>query len=465
MKNTTCKRFYLETFGCQMNVVDSEWIATLIGDLGYQQIDAPQDADLIILNTCSVREKAERKVYGHLGSFKPLKDKNPALILAVGGCVAQQEKERLLERVPYLDIVFGTHNVHQLGHMVRSVEASRQRRCETAFNHSAARFDTFPQRSGASAVNKFVTIVQGCDNYCTYCIVPYVRGREVSRGSAEILAEIESLVQQGVREITLLGQNVNSYGQGNATGNTNANPNSNPTGSFTELLHAVHAIDGLERIRFFSSHPKDFSLELMECFRTLPKVCPQMHLALQSGSNRILQAMNRGYTREDFLANIDQLRSSCPQIRFSTDVIVGFPGETREDFLDTVALLDEVGFGDVFTFLYSPRPETKAAQYDDPISKEEKHRWFEELLARQRQISVRVWGGDVGTTQEVLVEGKSRHGSGQLFGRNLWNRIVNFNGPEKLIGRMVQVQITRSMNNSHLGELAATNVLIPQIHI
>ncbi|MDY0212096.1 MAG: tRNA (N6-isopentenyl adenosine(37)-C2)-methylthiotransferase MiaB [Desulfuromonadaceae bacterium] len=450
MKNEACKRFYLETFGCQMNVVDSEWIVTLLGDLGYQQIEGPEEADLIILNTCSVREKAERKVYGHLGSFKPLKDKNPALILAVGGCVAQQEQERLLERIPYLDIVFGTHNVHQLGQMVRSVESSRQKRCETDFNHSASRFDTFPLRSGASAVNKFVTIMQGCDNYCTYCIVPYVRGREVSRGSAEIIAEIKTLVRQGVREITLLGQNVNSYGQSNAADNIS----SNTTGNFTELLHAVHAIDDLERIRFFSSHPKDFSLELMECFRTLPKVCPQMHLALQSGSNRILQAMNRGYTREDFLAMLEQLRRSCPQIRFSTDVIVGFPGETREDFLDTVALLDEVGFGDVFTFLYSPRPETKAAQFDDPISKDVKQRWFEELLARQRQISVRVWGGDVGTAQEVLVEGKSRHGSGQLFGRNQWNRIVNFDGPEELIGRMVQVRITRSMNNSHLGELA-----------
>ncbi len=448
MENTTCKRFYLETFGCQMNVVDSEWIAALLFDLGYRQIHRPEEADLIVLNTCSVREKAERKVYGHLGIFKPLKDKNPNLILAVGGCVAQQEQQRLLERIPYLDIVFGTHNVHQFGQMVRSVEQSRQKCCETSFNHSSTRFDTFPLRSGASAVNKFVTIVQGCDNYCTYCIVPYVRGREVSRGSADILAEIEGLVRQGVREITLLGQNVNSYGRRNIA-------NVRATSSFTELLHAVHAIDGLERIRFFSSHPKDFGPELIECFRTLPKVCPQMHLALQSGSNRVLKAMHRGYTREDFLTKIEQLRCSCPQIRLSTDVIVGFPGETEADFHDTLSLLDEVGFGDVFTFLYSPRPETKAAQFADPVSKEEKQRWFEELLARQRQINVRVWGGDVGTTQEVLVEGKSRHGAGQLFGRNLWNRIINFDGPEELIGHMVQVHITRSMNNSHLGELAA----------
>lgn len=452
MKNVTCKRFYLETFGCQMNVVDSEWIATLLDDLGYQQIYGPEEADLIILNTCSVREKAERKVYGHLGGFKPLKDKNPNLILAVGGCVAQQEQERLLERIPYLDIVFGTHNVHQFAQMVRSVEDSRQRRCETAFNHSAARFDTFPSRSGVSAVSKFVTIMQGCDNYCTYCIVPYVRGREVSRGSAEIIAEIETLVQQGVREITLLGQNVNSYGHSHASAGTEVQKT---TGNFPELLHAVHAIDGLERIRFFSSHPKDFGPELIECFRTLPKVCPHMHLALQSGSNRVLLAMNRGYTREGYLNKIEQLRRSCPQIRLGTDVIVGFPGETREDFLDTLALLDEVGFGDVFTFLYSPRPETRAAQFDDPIPKEEKQRWFEELLARQQQFSARIWGGDVGTTQEVLVEGKSRQGAGQLFGRNLWNRIVNFDGPEELVGRTVQVHITRSMNNSHLGELPA----------
>lgn len=452
MKNTTCKRFYLETFGCQMNVVDSEWIATLLGDLGYRQISGPEEADLIILNTCSVREKAERKVYGHLGGFKPLKDKNPNLILAVGGCVAQQEQERLLEKIPYLDIVFGTHNVHQFAQMVRTVEESRQQCCETTFNHTAARFDTFPLRSGAAAVNKFVTIMQGCDNYCTYCIVPYVRGREVSRSSAAIIAEIETLVQQGVREITLLGQNVNSYGRGNATTD---NPAASVTGSFPDLLRVVHAIDGLERIRFFSSHPKDFGPALIECFRTLPKVCPQMHLALQSGSNRVLQAMHRGYTREDFLTKIEQLRRSCPQIRVSTDVIVGFPGETREDFLETLAVLEEVGFGETFTFLYSPRPETKAAQLDDPVSKAEKQRWFEELLAKQRQISARVWGPDVGATQEVLVEGKSRHGAGQLFGRNLWNRIVNFDGPEELVGRTVRVRIARNMNNSYLGELAA----------
>jgi tRNA-2-methylthio-N6-dimethylallyladenosine synthase len=425
-----------------MNVVDSEWIATMLSDLGYQQIDHPEDADLIILNTCSVREKAQRKVYGHLGSFKPLKDRNPHLIIAVGGCVAQQERERLLQQVSCLDIVFGTHNVHKLAEMVRDVETSQQKRCETAFNHSSARFDEFPVRKGANAVSKFVTIMQGCDNFCTYCIVPYVRGREVSRSSDEIVAEVEALVEQGVREITLLGQNVNSYGL-----------TSPGEMSFAQLLHAVHALEGLERIRFTSSHPKDLSPELIECFATLPKLCPQMHLALQSGSEHILHAMERGYTRAEYLHRVEELRRCCPQIRLSTDIIVGFPGETRADFEDTLTMLEEVGFSDAFTFLYSPRPETRAAQMEDPVSNEEKHSWFDTLLERQKQISTRIWSQDVGTPQKVLVEGKSRQGEGQVFGRNVWNRIVNFDAPAELIGTEVEVEIVRSLNNSHLGRL------------
>jgi tRNA-2-methylthio-N6-dimethylallyladenosine synthase len=442
MSSKSYKNLYLETFGCQMNVVDSEWIATMLADLGYQQIDTPENADLIILNTCSVREKAQRKVYGHLGSFKPLKDKKPELIIAVGGCVAQQERERLLEQVPFLDIVFGTHNVHKLAEMVRDVEHSHRKRCETEFNHSAARFDDFPVRRGANAVSKFVTIMQGCDNYCTYCIVPYVRGREVSRSSAEIIAEVKALVAQGVREVTLLGQNVNSYGL--------TDPDEM---NFPQLLHAVHGVDGLERIRFTSSHPKDLSPELIECFATLPKLCPQMHLALQSGSDRILEAMERGYSRAEYLQRIHDLRRSCPKIRLSTDIIVGFPGETRSDFADTLSILDEVEFSDAFTFLYSPRPETKAASLADPVPKEEKQRWFDALLERQRNISTRIWSQDVGTIQKVLVEGQSRHGEGQVFGRNLWNRIVNFDAPAELIGTEVEVKIVRSLNNSHLGEL------------
>jgi len=442
MCSESYKNLYLETFGCQMNVVDSEWIATMLADLGYRQTDHPEDADLIILNTCSVREKAQRKVYGHLGSFKPLKVKNPHLIIAVGGCVAQQERERLLQEVSCLDIVFGTHNVHKLGEMVRDVETSRQKRCETAFNHSATRFDDFPIRKSANAVSKFVTIMQGCDNFCTYCVVPYVRGREVSRSSDEIVAEVQSLVEQGVREVTLLGQNVNSYGH---TGPGEM--------SFAQLLHAVHAVEGLERIRFTSSHPKDLSTELIECFATLPKLCPQMHLALQSGSDRVLHAMERGYTRTDYLQRIEELRRSCPQIRLSTDIIVGFPGESGTDFEDTLSMLEEVGFSDAFTFLYSPRPETKAAAMDDPVSREEKQRWFDTLLERQKRMSTRIWSQDVGTIQKVLVEGQSRHGDGQVFGRNLWNRIVNFDASADLIGTEVEVEIVRSLNNSHLGML------------
>ena len=442
LQSSKDKKFYLETFGCQMNVVDSEWIATILTDLGYSQTDQASAADLIILNTCSVREKAERKVYGHLGGFKPLKDKNPDLILAVGGCVAQQEKERLLQKVPYLDIVFGTHNVHKFADMLEELRADRIKRCETGFKHSAERFDAFPARRNGTGISRFVTIMQGCDNFCTYCIVPYVRGREVSRKSEDIVAEVNALVETGVREITLLGQNVNSYGQ---SGDGEI--------SFAQLLHDIHAIEGLQRIRFTSSHPKDLSDELIACFHTLPKVCPQLHLALQSGSNRILAAMRRGYTREEYLERIECLRHSCPDIRLSTDIIVGFPGETREDFLDTLDMLGTVGFCDAFTFLYSPRPETKAATFADPIPQEYKQAWFDELLATQKRISARIWAEDVDTYQRVLVEGVSRHGEGQLFGRNVWNRIVNFDGAETLVGQETGVRIVRSLNNSHLGVL------------
>ncbi|MBN2645901.1 MAG: tRNA (N6-isopentenyl adenosine(37)-C2)-methylthiotransferase MiaB [Desulfuromonadaceae bacterium] len=442
MASDLLKSFYLETFGCQMNMVDSEWIAMLLGTIGYRQVATPEQADLILLNTCSVRDRAERKVYGHLGRCKPLKDQRPDLILAVGGCVAQQEGLRLLEKVPYLDIVFGTHNVHRLPELVRDVETRRRRRCETTHYVGPQRLDQFPQRDASAAVSRFVTVMQGCDNFCTYCVVPYVRGREVSRRSGDILAEVESLVASGVREVTLLGQNVNSYGQ-KGSGDL----------SFAELLRQVHAIDGLQRLRFTSSHPKDLSNELIDCFASLDKLCPHMHLALQSGSDRILRAMNRGYGREQYRERIAALRQACPQIRLTTDLIVGFPGETLDDFEQTLDMLEQVRFADAYTFLYSPRPQTKALDLADPVGAEEKQRWFDRLLVTQKRISGEIWQQDVGTLQEVLVEGPSRTGNGQIYGRNVWGRIVNLEGPQTLIGEMASVRIRRCLNNSHLGEL------------
>ncbi len=438
------KAFYLETFGCQMNVVDSERIVDLLGGIGYQQVEQPDQASLILLNTCAVRDKAVRKAYGHLGRFKPLKDRNPELILGMGGCIAQQEGKELLQEFPYLDLVFGTHNVHKLPEMVQNVADNRVRCEETEFLDRETRLQLFPSRTGQEEYSRFVTIMQGCDNYCSYCVVPYVRGREISRPSLEVLEEIRDLAKQGVREVTLIGQNVNSYGT-KEEGEL----------SFAELLKQVNAVDGIERIRFTTSHPKDLSDELIDCFGHLEKLCKHLHLPVQCGSNEILRAMNRGYTRERYLEIVDRLKDVCPDIRLSTDVIVGFPGETAENFADTMSLLEHVRYAEIYSFIYSPRRGTVAAELDDPVSAEIKQQQFDHMLKLQQEISSQVWEADVGSVQEVLVEGASKMGEGQVFGRTTWNRIVNFNGPEEIAGKLVNVKITKAYRNSMLGELIA----------
>jgi len=438
------KTVFLETFGCQMNVVDSERIIALLAEIGYRQVDQAELADLVLLNTCSVRDKAERKVYGHLGRFKPIKDARPDLIIGVGGCVAQQEGERMLEQVPYLDLVFGTHNVHRLPELVQQAEKKAGRGSETDFLDRETRLNLFPQRSVTDSITRFVTVMQGCDNFCSYCIVPYVRGREISRPSDEIITEIRGLVAQGVREVTLLGQNVNSYGL-----------KEDGEISFAELLRRVDAIDGLERLRFATSHPKDMSDELIDCFGALRTLCHHIHLPVQCGSNRILAAMNRGYLREDYLAKVDRLYRVCPQIRLTTDIIVGFPGETEEDFADTLDLVEQVGYADAFTFLYSPRTGTAAAKLKDDLDPAVRQQRFDRLLAVQQKKSEEIWNRDFDCELTVLVEGESKQGDGQLFGRTTWNRIVNFAGPTDLIGQMAQVRITRVFRNSHLGELVS----------
>lgn len=436
------KAFYLETFGCQMNVVDSEQIVALLQDIGYSQVDSAEQADLVLLNTCSVRDKAERKVYGHLGRFKPIKDRRPELIIGVGGCVAQQEGEKMLEKVSYLDLVFGTHNIHRLPQLVQQVEQNRQRASVTDFQDRETRLNLFPERTVQEAVTRFVTVMQGCDNFCSYCIVPHVRGREISRPSRDIIAEIRALVAQGVREVTLLGQNVNSY-----------NLKSADDVSFAQLLQQVNAIDGLHRLRFATSHPKDLTTELIACFATLDKLCKHIHLPLQSGSDRILKLMNRGYAVNDYLKKVADLKNVCPEIRLTTDIIVGFPGETDEDFQATLALVEQVGYADAFTFLYSPRVETAAARMPDDQSAGQKQQRFDRLLKLQQETSAAIWQTDAGQELAVLVEGESRQGAGQLFGRSTWNRIVNFRGAADLIGQTVTVKITKVLRNSHIGEI------------
>ena len=436
------KAFYLETFGCQMNVVDSERIVDLLGGIGLHQVEEPDQAGLILLNTCAVRDKAVRKAYGHLGRFKPLKDRNPELILGMGGCIAQQEGKQLLEEFPYLDLVFGTHNVHRLPELVQQVADNRVRCDETDFLDRETRLQLFPSRTGKEDFTRFVTVMQGCDNFCSYCVVPYVRGREISRPSGEILDEIHELAKQGVREVTLIGQNVNSYGT------------KEEEVSFSSLLEQVNAIDGIDRIRFTTSHPKDLSDELIDCFGRLDKLCKHLHLPVQCGSDEILKAMNRGYTRERYLAIVSRLRLVCPDIRLSSDVIVGFPGETADNFSETMSLLEEVRYAEIYSFIYSPRSGTSAAEIRDDTPAQVKQKRFNQMLTIQQEISRQTWEADVGTVQEVLAEGESKMGEGQLFGRSTWNRIVNFSGPAELVGRLVSVKITKSFRNSLLGELS-----------
>ena len=439
----TEKYFYLETFGCQMNVVDSEQMVEILQQLGYDQTDAPDNADLILLNTCSIRAKAERKVYGHLGSFKPLKERKPDLILAVGGCVAQHEGERMLDKVPYLDFVFGTHNVHRLAELVRNAEAKQGRGLLVDFLNEEQRRQLFPTRRPSREISRFVTIVQGCDNFCAYCIVPHVRGREVSRPSAEVLEEVQSLINQGAAEITLVGQNVNSYGvkEGDEI-------------SFAELLRQVHELPGLQRLRFITSHPKDLSDDLIDCFATLDKLCKHLHLPVQAGSDRVLQAMGRGYSRDQYLAKVEHLRRVCPEIRLSSDVIIGFPGEDEADFEETLDLLRQAQFADIYSFIFSPREGTAAAELTDDTPAEIKQQRFDRMLALQDEITRRFHEEDVGKIVPVLVEGESRQGDGQLFGRTNWNRIVNFKADTRLIGRVVPVRLIEAQRNSHIGVIA-----------
>jgi tRNA-2-methylthio-N6-dimethylallyladenosine synthase len=328
--------------------------------------------------------------------------------------------------------------------MVQQVAENHVRCEETEFLDRETRLQLFPSRTGQEAYTRFVTVMQGCDNFCSYCVVPYVRGREISRPSAEILEEIRELAAQGVREITLIGQNVNSYGL-----------KEDGELSFAGLLEQVNAVDGIDRMRFTTSHPKDLSNDLIECFGRLDKLCKHLHLPVQCGSNNILKAMNRGYTRERYLEVVERLRQVCPEIRLSSDIIVGFPGETEADFAETMSLLEKVRYTEIYSFIYSPRRGTTAADMADDTPAEVKQDQFNRMLELQQEISRQTWEADVDTIQEVLVEGESKFGAGQMFGRSTWNRIVNFTGPAELAGKLVSVKITKAFRNSLLGELVA----------
>jgi tRNA-2-methylthio-N6-dimethylallyladenosine synthase len=454
----TTKHVYIYTIGCQMNVYDSQQMAAFLAPYGYTPTDDLHRADLIIANTCTIRAKAEQKAFSFLGRLADAKARRPELIVAIGGCVAQQEGNRILRRVPHVDIVFGTHAVCRLPDMVRQVA---ERRCRIVDVAQSERIDAhafLPAAAAPSPVNAFVTIMRGCDNYCTYCVVPHVRGREASRPAAEIVQEIEGLVAGGVREVTLLGQNVNSYGQKEGFSD------------FADLLARIDAIDGLERIRFTTSHPKDLSEKLMQAFRDLPKLCAHIHLPVQSGSDDILRRMNRKYTRAQYLERVTRLRTYCPTIAISTDIIVGFPGETQADFAATQSLIDAVGYDSLFVFMYSDRPNAAAARFKGKVTEAIKRDRLQSILAQQETHTRRAHEALLGASLAVLVEGRSKldndnggdasEATVQWMGRTDGNKIVNFSlppeapeGGQNLTGINVDVIIRKALAHSLWGEM------------
>jgi tRNA-2-methylthio-N6-dimethylallyladenosine synthase len=437
------KKLYIQTYGCQMNQYDSDRIAQVMARQGYDQTDRIDAADLILLNTCSVREKAEQKVYSALGRWKEFKEFRDGVIIGVGGCVAQQEGEDLLRRIPHLDLVFGTHNIHKLPEMVEQVQADHGRPVEIAFYRDPAYMEDAGGTTRVHGAKAFVTVMQGCNKVCSFCIVPHVRGRELSRPSAKILGEIELLAQQGVIEVMLLGQNVNSYGK-LTSGEL----------SFAELLGRIDAINGLERIRFTTSHPQDLSPDLTAAFDELDKLCEHLHLPVQSGADTVLARMRRGYTREEYLNRIQRLRERCPNVALSTDIIVGFPGETNAEFAQTLELLEELEYDEIFSFAYSPRPQTVSAKlYADDIPQNTKKERLTKVQMLQRGVSLAKNRRTIGNIDEILVDGPSRLGNGQMMGRTRSNRIVNVAGAEDLIGRLLSVRITGATANSLIGEV------------
>lgn len=444
LKTIPASRFlYVKTFGCQMNEYDSLRVQRILHCQGYALTSDMASADIIFLNTCSVREKAEQKVHSFLGRLRHMKAQRPELKIVVGGCVAQQLGRQLLERFEHLDLVLGTRGIAAIGELLEAIQETKHRLAhlpdEEAPRHSYEQHLT--PVPGTVAVTAPVTIMQGCDNYCTYCIVPYVRGRERSRPVEEILREIQALTASGVREILLLGQNVNSYGRGldEKTG-------------FVDLLHRIQTETEVGRLRFTTSHPKDLTADLIQCFADLPCLCKRLHLPVQAGSDSVLSRMNRGYTATQYLEKILALRQACPDMAVSADVMVGFPGETEDDFRKTLQLLEAVQFDNLFSFRYSDRPYAKSSEFPDKVDAQTKGRRLSELQHLQAGITLLKNQMEVGSIREILVEGPSHAANGQLSGRTSQNRVVNFDGSKGLIGQTIYVKIIAAFSHSLKGE-------------
>jgi tRNA-2-methylthio-N6-dimethylallyladenosine synthase len=451
-------KFYIRTFGCQMNEYDSDKMADVLrAEHGMQPADSPDEADVILFNTCSVREKAQEKVFSDLGRVRHLKRRHPALLIGVGGCVASQEGAAIVARAPYVDLVFGPQTLHRLPGMIEARRASGRPQVDISFPE-IEKFDHLPP-PGVSAASAFVSIMEGCSKYCSFCVVPYTRGEEVSRPLDAVLTEVADLTDQGVKEITLLGQNVNAY-RGVVSdfceplvGGSSAGPARRETADFALLLECLGEMPGLQRIRYTTSHPKEFSSRLIDVYAKLPQLVSHVHLPVQSGSDRVLAAMKRGYTALEYKSIVRRLRAVRPDIAVASDFIVGFPGETEADFAATLRLVEEVGFDASFSFIYSRRPGTPAANLPDDTPQEmklERLQRLQDLLAEQAGA---VSESMVGTRQRILVEGPSKKDAGELAGRTENNRVVNFRAPTRLAGQMLDVRISAALPHSLRGEL------------
>lgn len=433
---------HVHSYGCQQNVSDGEKIKGMLELMGYGFCDSPDDADFVLYNTCAVRENAEDRIFGNVGALKHNKKRNPNMIIALCGCMMQQEHiaEKIKKSYPHVDLVFGTHVLQKLPQMIYNHLKSDKR----VFDISEGNLDIIEGMpiKRDKTYKAWLPIMYGCNNFCTYCIVPYVRGREKSRTSDEIIKEFKSLVDEGYKEITLLGQNVNSYGAG-------LEENIN----FAKLLKMLGNIEGDFRIRFMSSHPKDATRELIDVIAECDKVCNHFHLPIQSGSNRILKLMNRNYTTESYYELVEYAREKIPEIAFTSDIIIGFPTETRADFDKTKELVEKVRFDSVFSFIYSKRTGTKAAEMKDTTTQKNKSLWFQELLATQKEIGKQKYAECVGKTFRVLVDGEGKTGLEYLTGRNEGYMIIDFVGDKKLIGSFVDVKITKALNWALLGEI------------
>ena len=440
------QKLHIKTWGCQMNEYDSSKMADLLHSThGLELTEVPEEADVLLLNTCSIREKAQEKVFHQLGRWKELKKNNPNLLIGVGGCVASQEGEHIRTRAPYVDIVFGPQTLHRLPEMINQIRGGKSSVVDISFPE-IEKFDCLPEPR-AEGPTAFVSIMEGCNKYCTYCVVPYTRGEEVSRPVDDILFEIAQLAAQGVREVNLLGQNVNAYRGPTFDGEIC---------TFAELLRLVAAIDGIDRLRFTTSHPIEFTDDIIDVYRDTPELVSFLHLPVQSGSDRVLTMMKRGHTALEYKSIIRKLKAVRPNIQISSDFIVGFPGETNEDFEQTMNLIAQVNFDMSFSFIYSARPGTPAADYPDDVTEDEKKQRLYLLQQRINNQVAQFSRAMLGTEQRVLVEGPSKKDIMELTGRTETNRIVNFQGTPEMIGKFVDIKITDVFTNSLRGEVVRT---------